>query len=50
MGGRWSVCARNLWDKGWVVCDYNCNFLEFIFKGTYCLIKYEVADLGKHGG
>ena len=49
MGGRWSVCARNLKDDSWQIADYSCNFVQFIFKGIYCLVKYEVVDLGKHG-
>lgn len=49
MGGRWSICARNLDDKYWTVCNYNLSLLGFIFQGIYCLIKYEVVELGKHG-
>ena len=49
MGGRWSICARNLDDKYWIVCDYNLSLVNFIFKEIYCLIKYEVVELGKHG-
>ena len=49
MGGKWSICARNLTDKCYQVCDHNCNLLQFIFKGVYCLIKYEIVKLGKHG-
>lgn len=50
MGGKWSICARNLTDKCYQVCDYNCNLFQFIFKGIYCLIKYDFVDLGKRGG
>lgn len=50
MGGKWSICARNLYDKCLIVSDYNCNLFKFIFKGIYCLIKYDVVELGKHGG
>ena len=32
-----------------IICDYNLSLLSFIFKGIYCLIKYEVVELGKHG-
>ena len=49
MGGKWSICARNLNDDFWVIDDYNCNLFQFIFKGICCLIKYDVVDLGKHG-
>jgi hypothetical protein len=49
MGGKWSICARNLNDKCWEVCDYSCNLIQFIFKSIYCLIKYEVVEIGKHG-
>ena len=49
MDGRWSICVRNLNDKCWIICDYNLSLLSFIFKGIYCLIKYEVVELGKHG-
>ena len=34
---------------GWIVCDYNLNLIQFIFKGIYCLFKFEIVDLGKHG-
>lgn len=49
MIGRWSIYARNLNDKYWIVSNYNLSLLSFIFKGIYCLIKYEVVELGKHG-
>lgn len=49
MGGKWSICARNLNDKCWIICDYNLSLSSFIFKGIYCLIKYKVVELGKHG-
>ena len=49
VGGRWSICARNLNDKCWIICDYNLSLLSFIFKGIYCLIKYKVVELDKHG-
>ena len=49
MGGRWSICARGLHDNVWLVCDYNCNLIKFVFKGIYCLMKYDVVELGKHG-
>lgn len=32
MGRRWSVCARNLDDKCWTVCDYNLSLLGFILE------------------
>lgn len=50
MGGKYSITAKNLNDKIWKVCDYNLSFVKFIFKGIYCLIKYDVVTLGKHGG
>lgn len=49
MGGRWSICAKDVDDKLWKVCDYNCNLFQFIVKGIYCLFRYEVVELGKHG-
>ena len=49
MGGKWSICARGLREPYWEVCDYSCNLFQFIFKGIYCLIKYDVVELGKHG-
>jgi hypothetical protein len=49
MGGRWSIEARNLDDNYWQYSNYSLNLFQFIFKGIYCLIKYEVVILGKHG-
>lgn len=49
MGRRWSITARNTNDLGWIVCDYNLNLIQFILKGIYCLFKFEIVDLGKHG-
>lgn len=49
MGGRWSIIARNKNDKLWTVCDYNLTLFGFIVKGIYCMFKYEVVELGKHG-
>ncbi len=49
MGGRWSVEARMLNDKIWPVAWYGSSLLTFITKGIYCLIKYEVVCLGRHG-
>ena len=45
MGGRWSVRARNLNDKCWIICDYNLSLLSFIFKGIYCLMGRLVFQL-----
>lgn len=49
MGGRWSIEARNLNDDSWCVADYYCNLFQFAVKGLYCLMKYQVVILGKHG-
>ena len=49
MGGKWSVCARNLHDKGWQVSDYNLSFIRWLFLGIKCFIKYEVVSMEKHG-
>ena len=49
IGGKYSITAQNLNDKVWCVCDYNLSLVKFIFKGIYCLIKYDVVSLGKHG-
>ena len=49
MGGRWSIEARNLHDKGWEVSNYNLPFIRWIFTGIYCFIKYDVVIMGKHG-
>ena len=49
MGGRWSICARNLNDKCWIICDYNLTLFNFIVKGIYYMFKYEVVELGKYG-
>ena len=49
MGGRWSIRARNLNDKYWIICDYNLTLFGFIVKGIYCIFKYEVVELVKYG-
>ena len=49
MGDKYSITAQNLNDKALCVCDYNLSLVKFIFKGIYCLIKYDVVILGKHG-
>ena len=49
MGGRYSICARNLKDKEYAVCDYNISFIKWIFLGIKCFIKYEVVSMEKHG-
>jgi hypothetical protein len=49
MGGRWSVEARNVDDVEWAVCDYNLTFFVWVCKSIYCLYKYEVVNIGKHG-
>lgn len=49
MGRHWSITARNTNDLGWIVCDYNLNLMQFIFKGIYCLFKFEIVNLSKHG-
>jgi hypothetical protein len=49
MGGKYSITARNINDNSWEICDYSLNLFQFIFKGIYCLIKYDVVNLGKHG-
>lgn len=49
MGGKWSITARNADDKIYSVCDYNLSLFKFICLGIYCLFKYEIVQLGKHG-
>lgn len=49
MGGQYSITARNLGDKIWCVCDYNLSLVKFVFKSIYCLCKYDVVSIGKHG-
>ena len=48
MGGKYSICARNLEDKVWQVCNYNLNFIKWLFLGIKCFIKYEVVSMEKH--
>ena len=49
MGGRWSITARNLKDDCEQVCNYNLSFIKWVFMSIYCLCKYEVVIIGKHG-
>ena len=49
MGGRWSIEARNLKDDSLAVCDYHLSFIGWLFKGLYCICKYDVVIMGKHG-
>jgi hypothetical protein len=49
MGGRWSVEARNVDDVEWAVCDYNLTFFGWFCKSIYCLCRYEVVIIEKHG-
>lgn len=49
MGGKYSVCARNLNDVCWSVADYNLSFIKWVFLGIKCFIKYEVVSMEKHG-
>lgn len=49
MGGRWSIEARQLKDDSWRICDYNLSFIRWVLKSIYCLCKYEVVIIGKHG-
>lgn len=49
MGGKYSICARNLCDKAWMVCDYNLSFIRWVFLGIKCFIKYDVVSMEKHG-
>lgn len=49
MGGKWSVEARNLKDYSWKISDYGCSFMKWIFLSIYCLVKYDVVIIGKHG-
>lgn len=48
MGGKWSVTARYYDSPVWEYSNYNLSFVGFIFKGVYCLIKYDVVNLEKH--
>ena len=49
MGGKYSICARNLKDKGWSVCEYNLSFLRWLLLGIRCFMKFEVVSMEKHG-
>lgn len=49
MGGRWSIEARNLDNNYWQICDYNLTFIKWVLKGLYCIYKYDVVNMGKHG-
>ena len=49
MGGKYSICARNLEDKSWTVCDYNLSFIRWIILGIRCFMKYDVVSMEKHG-
>lgn len=49
MGGKYSICARNLDNKCPQYSNYYLSLFGFIFKGIYCLIKYDVVSLQKHG-
>ena len=49
MGGKYSVCARNLKENAWGICDYNCNFFKCIYLAIKCFVKYDVVQVGKHG-
>ena len=49
MAEKWSVEARNLDDKIWPVAWYGSSVITFILKGIWCLFKYDVVNLGRHG-
>ena len=48
MGGKYSICARKLTDKTWVICDYHSPLVVILTKWIYCLVKYDVVSLEKH--
>ena len=48
MGGKYSICARQLDDKVWTVCDYHNPLIIILLKWMYCMVKYDVVTLGKH--
>ena len=49
MGGKWSILAKAYDDITWEYSSYGLSLMGFIFKGIYCLVKYDVVVLGKHG-
>ena len=46
MGGKYSVIARNYDDMVWQYGLYTNNLIKFIGAVIYCVIKYEIVDIG----
>ena len=46
MGGKYSVIARNYDDMVWQYDLYANNLIKFIGAVIYCVIKYEIVDIG----
>ena len=50
MGGKWSITAKDLNDVAWKVGEFNLPFVLWVIKSIYCLCRYDVVVIGKHGG
>ena len=46
MGGKYSVTARQIKDLAWSYNLYTNNLIKFICAVIYCVIKYEIVDIG----
>ena len=46
MGGKYSVTARQIEDLAWSYDLYTNNLIKFICAVIYCVIKYEIDDIG----
>ena len=46
MGGKYSVIAKNYNDLPWQFDLYTNNLIKFLGAVIYCVIKYEIVDIG----
>ena len=46
MGGKYSVTARQIEDLAWSYDLYTNNLIKFVGAAIYCVIKYEIVDIG----
>ena len=46
MGGKYSVIATKIDDLAWSYDLYTNNLIKFIGAVIYCVIKYEIVDIG----